>query len=31
MITEESSKTHRVYGSPKQVHIKAGRKRLTIL
>jgi hypothetical protein len=30
-ITEESTKTHRMYGSSEPVHIKAGRKRLTIL
>jgi hypothetical protein len=31
MITKESSKTYRMYGSPEQIHIQAGRKRLTIL
>jgi hypothetical protein len=31
MITKESTKTHRVYGSSEQIYIQAGRKRLTIL
>jgi hypothetical protein len=31
MITEESTKTHRMYGSSEPVRIKAGRKRLTII
>jgi hypothetical protein len=31
MITEESIKTYRMHGSSKQIHIKAGRKRLTVL
>jgi hypothetical protein len=31
MIAEKSPKTHRMYGSSEQIHIKAGRKRLTIL
>lgn len=30
-ITEESTKTYQMYGSSEQIHIKAGRKRLTIL
>jgi hypothetical protein len=31
MITEESTKTYWMHGSSKQVHIKAGRKRPTVL
>jgi hypothetical protein len=31
MIREESTKTYRMYGSYEQIHIKAGRERLTIL
>jgi hypothetical protein len=31
VITEESSKTYRMYGSPEQIYIQARRKRLTIL
>jgi hypothetical protein len=30
-ITEESTKTYWMHGSPKQIHIKAGRKRPTVL
>jgi hypothetical protein len=30
-ITEESTKTYWMHGSPKQVHIKVGRKRPTVL
>jgi hypothetical protein len=31
MTTEESTTTYRMYGSSEQIHIKAGRKRLTVL
>jgi hypothetical protein len=31
MITKEGSATYRMYGSPEQIYIQAGRKRFTIL
>jgi hypothetical protein len=31
MITEESTKTYLMYGRSEQIHIQAGRERLTIL
>jgi hypothetical protein len=30
-MTEESTKTYRMHGSPKQIHLKARRKRPTVL